>query len=204
MRYCYVIMALCLTAVLLAMCGCFPQSIHPLYTDKDVVFEEKLIGKWFSDEGIWEFSEGDEKEYSLRILEGPGDKEGSYIAHLVKLENMLFMDIYPGEKTLEQLQEFYRIHLLPVHTFAKVECIDGQFKIRFMDAEKVSDLLEENPEILKHERTEDVFVLTDATEKLQEFIVDHIDEGIFSEDVSEFERLEPIYTEKQIVFDDRT
>ena len=41
---------LCLLAVLLG--GCVP-SLHPLYTEKEIVFEEKLLGVWTQSEPNW-------------------------------------------------------------------------------------------------------------------------------------------------------
>ena len=52
--------------------GCLPvASLHPLYTDKDVIFEKELLGKWVDDpnnpEFTWQFSriDGVEKAYGL-------------------------------------------------------------------------------------------------------------------------------------------
>ncbi len=51
-----------LPAALLA--GCVPvMSLHPLYTDKDVIFEEKLLGTWLDDpnspDTAWQFKRTD-------------------------------------------------------------------------------------------------------------------------------------------------
>ena len=75
--------------------GCVPvMSLHPLYTEKDVVFEEGFIGEWVDDpnspETTWKFSriEGQQNAYSLIFSDDEGQK-GSFIAHLVRLGSRL-------------------------------------------------------------------------------------------------------------------
>ncbi|MHC4244422.1 MAG: hypothetical protein ACYSU4_18605, partial [Planctomycetota bacterium] len=67
--------------------GCVPvMSLHPLYTEKDVVFEERLLGRWVDDpsspETIWEFSRIEEPNnaYNLLFSDEEG-KKGSFVAH---------------------------------------------------------------------------------------------------------------------------
>ena len=49
------------------------MSVHPLYTETDVIFEEKILGTWVDDpnnpETIWEFSRMDEPNNNTYILE---------------------------------------------------------------------------------------------------------------------------------------
>ena len=45
--------------ILLLLSGCIVRSLHPLYTDENVIFDTRLIGQW-AEEGskeIWEFSQ---------------------------------------------------------------------------------------------------------------------------------------------------
>ena len=180
--------------------GCFLQSLHPLYTDKELIFEEKLIGKWSEDEGnLWEFREGEGKAYKMRVFDG---KEAWFIAHLVELEDMMFLDVYPDGETLEDMQDFYRMHLLPVHTFLKVDQIEPKLQLRTLDYEKVSDMLEEDPNLLKHEAVNDGIVLTAPTKQLQEFILKYAnEEDVFGEPM-ELTRRQPLYTDQDLIFDE--
>jgi hypothetical protein len=178
--------------------GCL-QSLHPLYTDKDLIFEEKLIGKWSGEESIWEFRQGEGKAYKMRVLDG---KEAWFIAHLAKFEDMMFLDIFPDGKTLEDTQGFYKMHLLGLHTFMKVEQIEPTLQLRKLDYEKVSDMLKEDPNLLKHEIIDDRLVLTAPTKQLQEFMVKYAnEEGVFN-DTTEFTRREPLYTDQDLIFDE--
>ncbi len=109
----------CLLAILLG--GCVP-SLHPLYTDKELIFEEKLLGTWSDNDpgGKWEFKKvTDSNSYLLTITDDEGT--GSFDAHLVKLNQMLFLDIYPKEAESLKTCGFWTLHILPVHTFMKIE-----------------------------------------------------------------------------------
>ena len=178
--------------------GCL-QSLHPLYTDKDLIFEEKLIGKWSGEKGIWEFRQGEGKAYKMRVLDG---KEAWFIARLAKFEDMMFLDIFPDGKTLEDTQGFYKMHLLGLHTFMKVEQIEPQLQLRMLNSDKVSEMLKEDPNLLKHEVVDGRLVLTAPTKQLQEFMVKYAnEEGVFN-DTTDFTRREPLYTDQDLIFDE--
>ena len=73
------------------MGGCIP-SLHPLYTEKDLIFEEKLLGIWGKSDEYWKFQEAtDSNSYDLTTM--IDQDEGKFVAHLVKLDNMLFLDL---------------------------------------------------------------------------------------------------------------
>lgn len=57
--------------VLVALVGCVP-SLHPLYTDGDLVFNPALVGEWSEkdSEERWIFTKSGEKEYRLVYAEG--------------------------------------------------------------------------------------------------------------------------------------
>ncbi|MHC4336484.1 MAG: hypothetical protein ACYSTG_00840 [Planctomycetota bacterium] len=185
----------------ITLSGCFIQSLYPLYTDKEVVFEKKLIGKW-SENGdyILEFKKGEGKTYKMRVFDG---KDGRFEAHLVKLKDMMFLDLYPDGETTEGMQGLYKMHLLPVHTFMKVDEIDPNLQLRALDYEKVSEMLKEDPNLLKHEVLEDHLVLTAPTKQLQEFMVKYASvEGVFG-DVTNLIRHRPLYAKKDLIFEEK-
>ncbi len=189
--------------IILFVQSCIP-SLHPLWTEDTLVFEEKLLGEWFQEDSdgkfIWNFSGGfDEKknrpeDYDLIYTENKS--EARFDIHLVKLGDHLFFDIYPDDldylkfedKTLAvplgiqgfgsgrsdepdiHLNSLYFQHMLPVHTFAKVEFGAGEVKIFQIDMEWLGDLFEQRKVRIKHEKTSDGgVVLTAPTEDLQKF-----------------------------------
>lgn len=176
-----------LLAVLLG--GCIP-SLHPLYTDKELVFEEKLSGIWSNGEQIWKF-EGDSEKKSYKLLTVNEDfKKGEFTAHLVKIDKMLFLDLFPKEPKL-QAPAFYKFHLLRVHTFIKIEQIEPILKMRAMNPEKLGRMLENDPNLIKHEIVQkDRIVLTASTKDLQQFMKKHASVENFFGDASDFKRLQ--------------
>jgi hypothetical protein len=189
-----------LLAVMLG--GCVICSLHPLYTDEELIFEEKLIGKWSAEDGIWEFRAGEPNTYQMRVLD-EGGKEGRFVAHLVNLKDMTFLDIFPDGEAIGEPQAFYGFHLLPTHTFMKVDQIEPKLQLRVMDYDKVSEMLKENPNLLKHEVVEDRIVLTASTEQLQKFAVEYANEvGVFAE-ATELARRQPLYADEDLIFDER-
>ena len=198
---------ICFYLLAVVLGGCLPLSIHPLYTDDTLVFEEKLLGKWADGDEIWQFTQDSNNSYILRIVDEDG-KEGYFNAHLVQLENMLFLDIFPDGETLRDTQTFYTIHLLPMHTFIKVEQTEPNLVLRMMDVDKVSEILKSDPNLLKHELRENegddnAVILTAATPDLQKFVVKYANtEDVFG-DAKELIRHEPLYTYEDVIFDER-
>jgi hypothetical protein len=94
-------------ALLACLTGCVPvDSLNPLTTDKDVVFDESLLGSWVGpdngEDGVLEFIARDEdgqKSYSLVMTDKDKDsnayKKTVYHAQLVKLNEHLFLDVVP-------------------------------------------------------------------------------------------------------------
>jgi hypothetical protein len=194
---------LCFLALLLT--GCLP-SLHPLYNDKTLIFKDELIGKWMDDEDdFWQFRKAGDKEYELRICDDQ-EEIGRFSAHLIEIEGLMFLDLFPDDKPLEDMDDFYKIHILPIHTFLKVDQISPNLQLRMVDYEKVEKMLENDPNVIKHEIADDRIVLTASTEELQNFVIKHV-ETIFADASDDKDdspgaiRLEPLYTEQDVVFD---
>ncbi len=179
-----------LLAALLA--GCVPvMSLNPLYTEKDVIFEEKLLGKWVDSNdpnNTWDFQQpnksdkGTEKTYNL-ILSEKDKKVGSFDIHLLKLENKIFLDACPNkfpckEQDSEEMEWPYNASfMIPVHTFLKVDSIEPLLRIRLTDDDEMEKLLKENPNAVEHTSIDDTPVLTASTKELQAFVLKYADDG---------------------------
>lgn len=185
-----------ISIILLFFSSCVP-SLHPLYHGYDRIEVAELEGKWISDsKDIWEFTKvKDKPSYILRYsehLEEEHSPESSLAileANIVKLGGYYFMDLYPGDnKSFDNLNDMLEIHLLAVHTFAKLEIVDGQPYIYHMDPQWLEKLFKENKIRIKHEiivdkanvtSPDNVFkspmtykniILTASTNELQKFI----------------------------------
>ena len=179
-----------LLAVLLG--GCVPvMSLHRLFTEEKLVFEEKLLGIWADDpndpETTWEFKRFEkqekkyEKAYELIFSDDDGRK-GIFTAHLVKLQNRLFLDVFPegfpsGQEDAEQMKLPYNtLFFVPVHTFIKVDAIGPHLIMRLTNGDNMEKLLEEDPNAVKHAFIEDAPLLTAPTKELQAFVLKYADD----------------------------
>lgn len=168
--------------------GCVPiMSLHPLYTEKDVVFEERLLGRWVDDpnspETTWQFNRIEEPNnaYNLLFSDEEG-KKGSFIAHLVKLQNRLFLDVYPSElpSKIEDPNKldlpFNSFFLIPAHTFLKIEFSGPKLKMWMTNDEDMKKLLEEETNAVQHTFIEDKLILTAPTKELQNFVLKYAED----------------------------
>jgi hypothetical protein len=172
--------------------GCIPvMSLHPLYTKEGLVFEEKLLGTWVDDSNsTWEFKCPNEPEkiYKLVFSDDEGQK-GSFDVHLVKLENKLFLDVYPSEPPWDEEDPnkvnwpYNTFFLIPAHTFIKINSLEPELKLQLTNVDEMKKLLEENPDAVKHELVEDGMILTASTKELQAFVVKYADDSrVFTEE----------------------
>jgi hypothetical protein len=180
--------------------SCVPtMSLHQLYNEQDVVFDQKLLGTWVGDSNktmkfTWPEKEG--KKYRLIYTFVDEDKgseaKGIFTVHLVKLKDKLFLDVFPEEFPGGKFEEpdeakwFYNAFFFtPMHTFAAVDSIEPQLKLRLTDNETIKKFLEKDPNAIKHEMIEDNPVLTAKTAELQKFVLKYADSNnVFSEELT--------------------
>ncbi|MHC4173048.1 MAG: TolB family protein [Planctomycetota bacterium] len=124
--------------------------MKPLYSEEDLIFEKKLIGKWKDEDGETSVFEGtEEKTYKIIVIEKGGDKY-HFAAHLIKLKGMMFMGIFLDESVLQK-KDSYGSHLLP-DGFMKVDQIEPKLLLREMvDYDELAEMLKKPPESLKQE-----------------------------------------------------
>jgi len=177
-----------LLAVLLG--GCVPiVSLHPLFTEKDVVFDEKLLGTWVDDpnspEATWEFKRADTNDNAYRLFFSDKEgKKGMFVAHLVKLKDNLFLDACPAlwEPHDPNMIEwaYNTLFLIPGHTFIRVNSVEPQLKMQVTDDEKMAEFLKADPNSVKHDFLEDgpaKYLLTASTKELQAFVLKYADDS---------------------------
>jgi len=91
------------------LAGCVQGSLWPLYTDKEVIFDAGLLGKWKdpdpADTNIWTFTKRDDKAYTLTVeweTEEGGKDSQVYAAYLMSLGMYTFLDLYPAPTEAEK------------------------------------------------------------------------------------------------------
>ncbi len=178
------------------MGGCVPvMSLRPLYTKENVVFDKKLLGTWVDDpnkpEVTWQFKSIDKPKNAYKlILTGEDGMKGSFVAHLVKLQDKLFLDVYPSEvpweaEDLDKMEWPYNsFFLVRAHTFVKIDSVEPRLKMRLMLETQMQKLLEENPDTIAHLAVEDRHVLTASTKELQAFVLKYADgDKLFTDEI---------------------
>jgi hypothetical protein len=173
--------------------GCLPvMSLHPLFTEKNLASDEKLLGTWVDDsnETTWQFTDTNKpkKAYNLIFTDKEGQK-GSFVAHLVKLGKRLFLDVFPNqlpwdEKDPNKTQWSYNnFFLIPAHTFIKVNAIEPQLKLQLTDDDELNKLLKDDPNTIENTLVEDRLLLTASTAELQKYVLKYADDSrLFTEE----------------------
>jgi hypothetical protein len=162
-------------ALLLSGCITHLQSLHPLYTDKDLFFDPALVGTWFGDggegEGSWTFEKFGDKDYSLVVKE-EGDEQVEFRVSLVSLENRIFLDLFPEDGVNDPYIPFY----IPTHLFFRIWIEGDVLRIAMLDIEWFMKSIEENEISIRHEVLEGFIVLTASTEELQGLVLKYADD----------------------------
>jgi len=141
----------------------------------------------------WKFKANADKQYLLIHTDNKG-RSAAFTVHLIKLGDNLFMDFFPtslSEKekgiagVAEGINSMREIHLHPVHTFAKLETSQSELKISMFDPEFMANLLKRQQIRIKHEKTEEGFILTASPEELQKFAEKyaHVKEAFLEEPI---------------------
>ena len=180
-----------LLAVLLVILlqGCLVKSLHPFYTDKDLLFNKDLIGKWTDkDSASWEIRQHmrstgilkpqtPDKSYDIILTDNKGSS--NFLAHLFRLDNQLYLDFYPTTTSCNH--DLTELHLVATHSLAKIDLPGGKIVIRWYNEEWLAGLFNKNKIRISHERVpydpdlkdpESMqVILTAQTEELQKFII---------------------------------
>ena len=176
--------------------GCVP-SLHSLFTEKDIFFEPGLVGRWSSSENskeIWQFTKkGETKTYEVTYTDNNGDR-GSFTGTLGKINETIFLDLFPNNSETEiRSNDFYKAHLIPAHTFLKIEQITPILKMQAMDPDKFGKMIRDDPNIIKHEVLADDnrVVITASTQEIQQFMKKYANEKELFGEPTELKRLIP-------------
>jgi hypothetical protein len=187
--------AIAAIVLLLGLSSCL-STIHPIFTEKDLLFDQKLIGNWRHNAETAELTvqitqaaghDFDElptlrklqgKAYKVVYKDEDGNVEGAYFGFLVKLGKNYYMDFYPAETpATKTYDEFYCRHYTKMHTAYRINFISANsFELKQLDEAFLKNLIKEKKIRISHELTEDeTFVVTAPTEELQQYILKYGD-----------------------------
>lgn len=186
--------------------GCTVLSFYPLYTDDVLIKDDRIIGTWetyessllsseLKDTLVWEIVFNDKKW--VRKLNTPFDRGSNeepnkfaytlflYYAsnqeikaelqlHIVEIDGKTYLDFFPEEwaRNIPILE----MHLVGVHSFAKVNIDNDSIAIHWFDSEWFEHNLKENKIHIKHEKNSSNIMLTAQPKELQQFVKKYSDD----------------------------
>jgi hypothetical protein len=176
-----------LILIILAV-SCIP-SLYPLYRDKDLLFDTRLLGLFNTDGDLmggdmdtWEFDSLDwrlenksgndwdkfrsGKTYKLIALED--ERRAEFAVHLIKLGKNYYLDFFPVKYDIEHVM--LDMQLIPAHIFGKIEFVDNNIVMNWFDGEFLTNLIDSNKVKISHKMLENSILLTANTEELQKFV----------------------------------
>jgi hypothetical protein len=169
----------------LLMVACIP-SLHPIYTEKDLVFDPGLLGTWADKEGKDRLVlvRSGEKSYDFYYTEEEDSRR--FEGHLAQVGGYRFLDLLPADPGMKN--EFYQMHLIRAHTFSRVWIEGDTLRLAFFDHGWVKGMIDQGRMTIAYERSDEGILLTAATAELQKLVVKYAeDPKAFPSD--EFHRL---------------
>lgn len=154
----------------LALGACAP-SVHPVVTDKDLVFNEKLLGTWVSGDGktVWTVARGGETFYT--VVYASEGKSGTFKGRLAGVGNILVFDLTPEPGNLDAVDGLSKTHLLPLHTVNRLWIVsDDEVHYATLSAKWFKALIERRALAEGFERIGDGILLTLDTPELRRLI----------------------------------
>jgi hypothetical protein len=151
--------------------GCVP-SLHPLFTENQLVFDSNLVGKWAepNTSNYWQFAPDANSRYDVVFADDKG--KAKFTGCLGKIGNDTFLDIFPEDMNIPG-NEYYKAHLIGAHSFLRVDLTHGGLNLQGMNPDGIDKLLKTDPNAIKHETAEKRTILTASTPELQKFVAKH-------------------------------
>ncbi len=162
--------------------GCVP-SWNALFTEKDLVFDAKLVGIFNGDDDeAWEFAKDGDKKYKLTYTDKDG--KATFDAHLLKIQNRQFLDVQLDEKGYEglKLNALAKVTMVPARMFLRVDEMGSSLKLAAVNPDWLGKHLEKNPKAIAHLKKGDLLLFTAETKDLQAFVIKHVEgEALFGD-----------------------
>lgn len=178
-------------ALLLTMLNGCLSALYPLFTEKDIVFEPRLVGSW-SEKGDPEtlvFTHATAadcaalppgiqrlatKGYIVSLNNAGHTTEKKYLGFITKLGQAQYLDFFPLP-TGHQLRynTFYRQHYIPQHSFYRLRFnTNGSIEIGQLKGEFLQEQINNKLVRIEHEvMSNGHYLITAPTEQLQQYVL---------------------------------
>ena len=193
---------LAFTSLIIFLSGCL-TTLHPIFTEKDIVFKPELLGKWIKDKDIVEITSlASEKDIELpekiRAIKDKGylikGDDERYIVFLARIGPHLYFDYYPllSEEAKRNADEFYIQHIVRRHFSYRVDIVsNNSFELSQLDGEFLETLIKQKKIRISHETSYDgEIIITASTWELQQYIIKYGDEpGAYQSEKTTFTKI---------------
>lgn len=173
---------------MMAMNSCIP-SLFPLYTEVDLVTDDRLVGTWDAGEygtcvierldytpkhdffgSDWSEPE-DKKSYKLVVFDvDNGDTlKATFVVYLLVLGGQYYLNFYPADYELDH--GFLSWHMVEANNFCKVRITQDTVSLAFFDPLFLKELIDQNRIRISHIRVDSGILLTARTRDLQKFVI---------------------------------
>jgi hypothetical protein len=161
-------------AALFLFAGCFPPaSVNGLYTEETIATEPALVGSWddpdeTEDEFSLEITADDDNAYMMRATDASG-AEYTFELYVTEINGTKYIDFFPDDYNPE-IADLFVAHLLPLHTFYKLEFSGDTLLLTALDGDWVQETLSAATEAYDYMEIDDRIIFTGPPEVLRKFV----------------------------------
>jgi hypothetical protein len=163
---------------LLLVCGGCTLTLHSLFTAKDLVFDDNLVGKWTAQDATWDIKPFDKKtgRYMLTTTM-KNQPPAQFYAYLGEVKGVRFLELLPKRPDAIHPKTFYGGHFVTLRSFWKVSLGDSALTLTPLSSRWLESMIKQNKLTIKYEKPEDgVLFLTASTQELQDLVTTYADD----------------------------
>ena len=168
-----------------------PGDDDYIVQDGDTIRDKEAVAAYYENDLEEEITEILGKKltgYSRTMIEG--EDSIKYRAHLAKIGNNTFLDLYPADEG-SAFTKALDGNFIPVHSFMKIQIDQDQLQLISFDLEKLQKLFKSNKIRLRHEEVDDLTVITAQPEEIQKFLNIYADRKDVLESPEIYQRTAP-------------
>lgn len=170
--------------MILFMSSCVVFSFYPIYTQEDLFPNDYLLGEFLTeDSASWNFNFyykdkddiriTDSLKYKLKIQENDSRKiDSEFDIHIIRIDDQLIADFYLTDywHSGENEVAMFDLHMLPVHTFAKITLFSDSIHLEWFDPDWLKEQIESGKVRIHHENNDETILLTARPKELKKFV----------------------------------
>lgn len=186
--------------IALAISGCVPVSLNPVYDSENLVSFKNITGNWSDDGSDTYFITLSEDDSLLYFLDYTVDSseylnycESRFELRFSKIGKHYYADCYPDFRDENEFKNWpLTAHMLGVHSFYRMKLENDTLRFWRMETESFESWLKKRPEIFPYQffKDQDKLLLTASTFEIRNFLLEYEDnlDSLFT-DMVELERI---------------